>query len=46
MFGEEVEGDGVKKDEINFFFCLNEGCVKMYERYSSLENMCFLVNVG
>ena len=37
MLGEEVEGDGAKKDETILFSCPNEGCVKMYERYSSLE---------
>lgn len=37
MLGEEVEGDGVRKDETILFSCPNEGCVKMYERHSSLE---------
>ena len=37
MLGEEEEGDGVKKDETILFSCPNEGCVKVYERHSSLE---------
>ena len=37
MLGENVEGDGVKKDGTFLFSCPNEGCVKMYERHSSLE---------
>ena len=32
-----MDGDGVKKDATILFSCPNEGCVKMYERHSSLE---------
>ena len=41
MLGEEVEGNGVEKDETILFSCPNEGCVKMYERHSSLEKHVF-----
>ena len=37
MIRDELEGDGVKKDATFLFSCPNEGCVKMYERNSSLE---------
>ena len=32
-----MDGDGVNIDATILFSCPNEGCVKMYERHSSLE---------
>lgn len=36
-----MKDDGDKKDVIILFFCLNEGCVKMYEWYLSFEKYLF-----